>query len=177
MTDIDSLTQDLRSRINPAYADTIGTESYERKICADALEEQRNQIVLFATELERLRCLLHDSLYAGSKDWRESNLAGRIEWLITMYESAKDEIERLQAELAAAAFCDARCSWVEHHPSCVFSERDALRAELDALREAMRRLFQWAYTMAGYGLEHTGDHPLAVAKTMLEAAPKPGDSA
>ena len=87
---IDDLIQDLRSHINPVYADHIGTESWERKICANTLEEQRNQIVLFATELERLRCLLHDNRYAGSKDWRESDLFGRVEWLITMYESAKD---------------------------------------------------------------------------------------
>lgn len=57
----------------------------------------------------------------------------------------------------------------------IISRVEKLQAELDALREALRRLYQWAYTMAGYGLEHAGDHPLAVAKTMLAAAPKPGE--
>lgn len=32
------LLADLRSRINPAYQDMRGTESYERKQCADAIE-------------------------------------------------------------------------------------------------------------------------------------------
>ena len=33
------LIDDLRSRINPAYAATLGTESYERRLCAEALED------------------------------------------------------------------------------------------------------------------------------------------
>lgn len=32
------LIDDLRSRINPAYAATLGTDSYERRLCAEALE-------------------------------------------------------------------------------------------------------------------------------------------
>ena len=40
---------DLRERINPAYADQRGTESYERKLCADALEAADKRIA----ELER----------------------------------------------------------------------------------------------------------------------------
>jgi len=32
------LVVDLRSRINPAYADQIGTESHERRLCAEAIE-------------------------------------------------------------------------------------------------------------------------------------------
>jgi mannose/fructose-specific phosphotransferase system component IIA len=32
------LVAELRSKINPAYADQIGTESHERKRCADAIE-------------------------------------------------------------------------------------------------------------------------------------------
>lgn len=34
----------LRSRINPLYADQMGTESYERRICAVALEVQADQL-------------------------------------------------------------------------------------------------------------------------------------
>ena len=45
MTPVD-LIADLRSRINPAYANQIGTESWERKLCADALEEQASAIDL-----------------------------------------------------------------------------------------------------------------------------------
>lgn len=32
------LIADLRSRINPTYAATLGTESYERRLCAEAIE-------------------------------------------------------------------------------------------------------------------------------------------
>lgn len=42
----EDLIADLRSRINPAYANQIGTESWERKLCADALEEQTSRIDL-----------------------------------------------------------------------------------------------------------------------------------
>ena len=42
------LIDDLRSRINPAYAAQVGTESYERRLCAESLEAQ-------ADEIDRLR--------------------------------------------------------------------------------------------------------------------------
>lgn len=45
---IDDLIDDLRSRINPAYADVLGTESYERRLCVEALEAQQ-------AEIDRLR--------------------------------------------------------------------------------------------------------------------------
>mgnify|MGYP003462713068 FL=1 len=34
-----ALVYDLRQRINPAYADQRGTESYERKECADMIDQ------------------------------------------------------------------------------------------------------------------------------------------
>jgi len=42
-------------------------------------------------QLSELRDALPDDLYKGSKDWRESNTLGRIEWLKACYESAKSE--------------------------------------------------------------------------------------
>ena len=39
MNDYKDLIDDLRSRINPAYAEVIGTESHERKVCADVIEQ------------------------------------------------------------------------------------------------------------------------------------------
>lgn len=42
------LANDLRSRINPVYAAQLGTESYERRLCAEAIEE-------LLAENERLR--------------------------------------------------------------------------------------------------------------------------
>ena len=41
------LAADLRTRINPLYATQIGTESYERRLCAEAIEG------LLATVAER----------------------------------------------------------------------------------------------------------------------------
>ena len=32
------IAADLRSRINPQYATWIGTESYDRRICAETIE-------------------------------------------------------------------------------------------------------------------------------------------
>lgn len=37
---------------------------------------------------------LPDSMYPGSKDWVQSNYAGRVEWLHEMYESRKNEFDR-----------------------------------------------------------------------------------
>lgn len=49
------LIADLRSRINPAYATQRGTESYERRLCAEAMESQ-------AAEIERLRAAIVQTL-------------------------------------------------------------------------------------------------------------------
>lgn len=46
--------------------------------------------------MERIRDLLPTELFAGSKDWREGSTAERVEWLLSMYESSKQEVERLE---------------------------------------------------------------------------------
>lgn len=43
-TDPRQLAADLRSRINPVYASMAGTESYERRACADAIESLLAQL-------------------------------------------------------------------------------------------------------------------------------------
>lgn len=53
-------------------------------------------------EMKRIRDLLPTEAFEDSKVWREGNTVERIEWLLTMYESAELEIERLQADLDAA---------------------------------------------------------------------------
>ena len=53
-------------------------------------------------EMKRIRDLLPTELFEGSKDWREGNTVERIEWLLSMYASAKQEVDRLQDELEAA---------------------------------------------------------------------------
>lgn len=47
-------------------------------------------------EIKRIRDLLPTELFEGSKDWREGNTVERIEWLLSMYASAKEEVERLE---------------------------------------------------------------------------------
>jgi hypothetical protein len=42
----------LRSRINPTYATHIGTESYERRICVEALEAQQAEIAALQKKLD-----------------------------------------------------------------------------------------------------------------------------
>lgn len=41
--------------------------------------------------------------FSESKDWRESDYAGRIEWLLVMHRSMRDEIERLADALREVA--------------------------------------------------------------------------
>ena len=48
------------------------------------------------TEIERIQELLPTELFAGSKDWREGNTVERVEWLLTMYASVKEEVARLE---------------------------------------------------------------------------------
>jgi hypothetical protein len=48
------------------------------------------------TEIERIRDLLPTELFEGSKDWREGNTVERIEWLLSMYASDKEEVTRLE---------------------------------------------------------------------------------
>ncbi len=41
---ITDLLADLKGRINPAYAHQLGTESYERRLCVEAMEAQQAEI-------------------------------------------------------------------------------------------------------------------------------------
>jgi len=47
----------LRSRINPVYAEQIGTESYERRQCAEALEALLAENAKLRVDAERYRWL------------------------------------------------------------------------------------------------------------------------
>lgn len=46
-------------------------------------------------EMKRIKELLPTELFAGSKDWTQGNTVERIEWLLSMYESSKQEVDRL----------------------------------------------------------------------------------
>ncbi len=45
---------DLKSRINPAYADTPGTESFERRLCVETIEQLGSAITALRTERNEL---------------------------------------------------------------------------------------------------------------------------
>lgn len=52
----EELIADLRSRINPAYAAQRGTESYERRLCVEALEAQHDEICQLGEMLKTAYC-------------------------------------------------------------------------------------------------------------------------
>ena len=54
------------------------------------------------TEIQRIQDLLSTELFEGSKDWRFGNPVERVEWLLFMYASAKEEIARLEDMLEDA---------------------------------------------------------------------------
>jgi len=54
----EDLIADLRSRINPIYASTLRTESYERKICVEAIEslvQERDAILAAIKNLKDVK--------------------------------------------------------------------------------------------------------------------------
>ena len=53
-------------------------------------------------ELQRIAELLPTELYNDSKDWREGSLVERVEWLLSMYASATEEVARLEDMLEDA---------------------------------------------------------------------------
>ena len=61
-----------------------------------ALEKERD---VLCAQLDTISTKVHVEYCAYSKDWRESDTAGRIDWLIAMYESVKEDRDALSAEL------------------------------------------------------------------------------
>ncbi len=61
-----------------------------------ALEKERDAM---RAQLDTISTKVHVEYCAYSKDWRESDTAGRIDWLIAMYESVKEDRDALSAEL------------------------------------------------------------------------------
>jgi hypothetical protein len=57
---------------------------------------------MMKTEIERIQELLPTELFEGSKAWREGSPVERVEWLLTVYAGAKEEIARLERDLDAA---------------------------------------------------------------------------
>lgn len=61
----------------------------------DALYERDALLLNSSNPLHRLQGLLKDNLF-DSKDWRSGGIVERVEWLLSMYESKKAEIEYLE---------------------------------------------------------------------------------
>jgi molybdenum-dependent DNA-binding transcriptional regulator ModE len=49
--------------------------------------------------VNQLQDMLHDEMYAGSKDYAAADLVGRVEWLISMYEAVKADRDQLVQQL------------------------------------------------------------------------------
>lgn len=65
----------------------------------EALSRLRAERDALRTELGTIGAKVPAEYCAYSKDWRESDTAGRIDWLIAMYESVKEDRDALSAEL------------------------------------------------------------------------------
>lgn len=57
------LAYDLRQRINPAYATQRGTESYERRECAEAIEDLIAQVEALTAE--------RDAVLQQAQQWKQ----------------------------------------------------------------------------------------------------------
>ena len=80
--DINELIADLKTRINPSYADQRGTESYERRQCVEALLDAQVRIAELGGALERAREMVSDwGTYAPEYFKQKHNLAGDLAWL------------------------------------------------------------------------------------------------
>ena len=51
------------------------------------------------TEIQRIYELLPTKLFEDSKDWREGSLSERVEWLLSMYESSREDVLRLEQDV------------------------------------------------------------------------------
>ena len=96
------LAADLRSRINPAYASQIGTESYERRLCAEAIEafmarrEEGDQLILRLTEERAEAMAQRDELLALVNGFHR-----KLETYRNVYSGDK-ELRRLLSECETA---------------------------------------------------------------------------
>lgn len=87
-----ALIADLRSRINPAYATQPGTESYERRLCAEAIEA-------LVQERDGLRIELADA-NDGIKQF-----AYERDKAIRMRNEAEAELAEIKAQEPVAWLC------------------------------------------------------------------------
>ena len=87
------LIDDLRSRINPAYAAQIGTESYERQLCAEALEA-----LISEHEWHPIETAPHDKrvmVWSGQETycahWAQNPMTGDEAWIVAEWGTDGDQ--------------------------------------------------------------------------------------
>ena len=71
------LIADLRERINPAYADMRGTESYERKLCADALAAADKRIAELEAAIVAWKADQKENMAIAVEECKRANEAER----------------------------------------------------------------------------------------------------
>ncbi len=86
------------ARAGVARSKAIREERDALRLRIKAAEKERDAL---RAELGTIGAKVPAEYCAYSKDWRESDTAGRIDWLIAMYESVKEDRDALSAELDA----------------------------------------------------------------------------
>ena len=94
---LDRLEAAKSDALEQARLNGMGSEREAKHLAQiAALEKERDAL---RAELGTIGAKVPAEYCAYSKDWRESDTAGRIDWLIAMYESVKEDRDALSAEL------------------------------------------------------------------------------
>jgi hypothetical protein len=116
--DYTQLAEDLRQRINPAYAAQLGTESSERRLCAEAIEALQARVTIL--ELDRIgadrdiRGL--DDLATKVKAERDSALAK----LTAQAQPLTDDFVRKVIRLVQPDLADDSEAWADEFDECKY---------------------------------------------------------
>lgn len=100
------LAADLRTRINPQYATQLGTESYERRLCAEAIEGLLATVAERDAEIEQLTgvaflaCVERDELRMELGDLPEAQ-SDMLETIKAQRKALGQALEALQSLFGA----------------------------------------------------------------------------
>lgn len=88
-----NLIADLRSRINPAYENTPGTESHERRLCAEALEALLAALewhpIKTAPRNKRVLVWSGQEMYCAH--WAQHPMTGDEAWIVAEWGNQGDQ--------------------------------------------------------------------------------------
>lgn len=177
------LATELRSRINPEYAAQIGTESYERRLCAEALEAQADEIERLqhtpADKREDLRCVIGDlCAQVRERDAEISALKAQSEPVASVPQLTEQDRRGIFWDMTGKI---ATSSTTEYYAFCqglIFSEAQLrqVQAERDAYRDTIQSA-EKQVTLLREALQECLDFPVdytdrATVREAL-AAPQP----